>query len=1224
MKIMIKRTAILASLCAALLCGGIVQMYAADIAGVEQSTRKITGTVIDETGEAVIGASILEKGTTNGTITDFEGNFRLDVKPGATLVVSYIGYSTQEVKVGNMNNVRVTMQEDSENLDEVVVVGYGVQKKKLVTGATVQVKGEQLAKLNTTSAIAAMQSSTPGVQITSNSNQPGKDFKVNIRGLGTTGTATPLYVIDGVSGGDLSNVNPADIESIDVLKDAASAAIYGARAANGVILVTTKQGKQGKTEVSYDGFYGISNVYKRVPTLNAQEYMQLADEANFNAFGETINWAAQMPADIYQKIQNGWTGTDWYGEMINENATQQNHAVNVTGGNERSTFSLGFSYTGNEGTMGYGDLVPTYDRYTGRINSEHIILKGADRDIVKVGENVSFYYNDTQNGMAETNIYWNNVHSTIVTAPLTPVYDEAGNLYDYNTYGAGWNGLIFGNPIAGYMNGQYNSINESRNFGVGATAYLVVEPVKDLVWRSQANVGYSANYSRNYGEPYSNTSTNVVNNYSLQEYYGLGSSWQFENTITYKFPEFAGNKFDAMIGNSLNHSGWGRSAGMQNTTTEENKLSTMTGWSHAFITNFGTNYDNASMTSAPWGDSGLVSFFGRLNWNYKETFMATAIFRRDGSSNFARGHRWSNFPSFSAGWVVSNHDFMAGAKDWMDFLKIRASWGQNGNHQIAPFQYLSSIAYTGSFYDNSYIFDSSIEGKVKPSPVSGAFSPRLPNPVVTWETSEQLDLGLDARFFGSRLGVAFDWYNKATKDWLVQAPVLSIYGTDAPFVNGGAITNRGVELALTWNDQVGKDFSYNIGVNGAYNKNTVTEIANADGILYGPANVLSQSTDYIYRAEVGYPIGYFYGMSSKGIWQTQEQIDAARAAGEAVYGNPVPGDVIWEDYDNDGTINYDLDRHMIGDPNPDVRVGLNLGFNYKALDFSVTGYGAFGQQIMRNYRSIDSNYNNYTQVDFQRWHGNGTSNTMPRLFAGSHTNTQWISDIYMENGNYFKVQNVTLGFDFARIWKQNYFNKLRLYAQAQNLFTFTKYTGVDPEIGSSAGYDVWASGIDLGLYPSARTYLIGVSVVFADGKKAQTPVVTAPVYTGEPEVRYVEKEVVKEVVKEVPGGTKTADDALYFVIGKSELQPGEAFKLGKICQIMIDNPDAKISIDGYADSATGTEEINDQLSRARAKVVADKLIAEGISPLRITTAASIDKDKSASPEENRVAICIVK
>lgn len=1053
-------------------------MYAADVAGVEQSTKKITGTVVDPSGESVIGASILEKGTANGTITDFDGNFALTVKPGATLVVSYIGFKTQEVKVGNANSLQVTLVEDAESLDEVVVIGYGTQKKKLLTGATVQVDGKQLAKLNTTSPLAALQSSTPGMQIRTNSNQPGKDYKVNIRGIGTVGSTDPLYVIDGVAGGSLNSINPADIESIDVLKDAASAAIYGARAANGVVLVTTKQGKAGKNQVTYDGYVGWSNPYKRVPSCNAQEYMQLVNEAYFNAFGEPLNWDAQMPADVYQKLQDGWTGTDWFKEMTNENALQTNHAVNITGGNDASTFSMGFSYTGNEGAFGYGDLVPTYDRYTGRINSEHVLFKANGRDIIKFGENVSFNYSNNQNSMAEGNIYWNNIHSTIVSAPVVPVYADNGDMYNYVNYGTGWNSVLYGNPIEGYVNGQYNSINEARNFGLGATAYLIVEPVKNLVWKSQANVSYSANYSRNYSQPQSPSQTGVSNKYSLGEYYGLGSSWQFENTVSYKFPEFAGNQFDIMVGNTLQHSGWGFSAGLSNSTTEDNRLSTMTGWDRAFITNFGTNYDNASMTSAPWADNSLASFFGRLSWNYKETFMATATLRRDGSSNFMTGKRWGTFPSASAGWVISQHDFMAGTKSWLDFLKLRASWGQNGNCNISNFQYVSAIAYTGSYYDNSYNFDSSIESKVKPNPTSGAYSPNLPNPDVTWETSEQTNIGLDARLFDQRFGVAFDWYNKVTKDWLVVAPVLAIYGTGAPYVNGGDIKNSGVELALTWNDEIGKDFRYHIGLNGAYNKNRVLRIANADGILYGQPSVLSQGTDYIYRAEVGHAIGYFYGMGTTGVWQTQEEIDAARAAGEAVYGDPVPGDLKWEDHDGDGVINYDKDRYEIGDPNPDFTAGLNLGFEYKGFDFSVTGYGAFGQQIMRNYRSIDTYYNNYTQVDFQRWHGAGTSEKYPRLYAGSHINSQWISDVYMEDGDYFKIQNVTLGYDFKKLWKQCPFGQLRAYVQAQNLFTFTNYTGVDPEIGSSAGFDTWASGIDLGLYPSSRTYLMGVSVKF--------------------------------------------------------------------------------------------------------------------------------------------------
>ncbi|MDO4162938.1 MAG: TonB-dependent receptor [Bacteroides sp.] len=1075
----IRKTALLIGVCSALDFGCALQTFAASVdASTEvQQAKKIKGTVTDAMGP-IIGANVLEKGTTNGVITDIEGNFELNVQPGAVIVVSFIGYQMQEFTVGDQTDFTIRLVEDAEMLDEVVVVGYGVQKKKLVTGATVQVKGDDIAKLNTTSALTAMQSSTPGVQITQSSAQPGQGYKVYIRGMGTTGSASPLYVIDGVSGGSLDNINPADIESIDVLKDAASAAIYGARAANGVILVTTKQGKEGKLQASYDGYVGWSNVYKRPNTLNAQQYMDIIDEYYTNVYGTTTPWSSMVPADILEKVDNGWEGTDWWDLYSNKNALQQNHAFNLTGGTERSKFSMGISYTGNEGVMG-SPVEPNYDRYTARINSDHVLLRGKDRDIIKIGENISFYYNKSSHTLAEGNIYDNSIHETLSACPLVPAYADDGSIYNYANYGTGWSVNLFLNPLEGLIHGSYGSLNETRNFGISATAYLEVEPIKNLKWRSQYNVSYSSSSSRTYTEPRSPSNTTIADYYSVSQDASQGSTYSFENTLSYILPELLkGHKLDVMIGQSIQATSWGNDISASNTVTEDGKLAILSDFSTAWLTNVGSNFSSSStMAGTPWDDSSLASFFGRLNWNYKETYMATATVRMDGSSNFARGHRWGTFPSFSAGWVISNEAFMEKTQSWLDFLKIRVSWGQNGNCDIDNFQYLSTITFSDTTLSNTYKFSSDNSNSVSPLPTAGAYSNILPNEEVTWETSEQLNIGLDARFLNSRLGVTFDYYIKKTKDWLVEAPILDIYGVGAAYTNGGDVENKGFELALTWNDKIGKDFNYRIAANLAYNKNEVTRLANSQGIIYGTTNVLSQSTSYISLCQTGHPIGYFYGMATEGVWQTQSQIDDARAAGKPVLDDAQPGDLIWVDYDGDGTIDYDADRHQIGNPNPDFTFGLSLGFDYKGFDFNVTTHGALGQQIMKSYRSfVDYPFQNYTTEVYERWHGEGTSNTQPRLSAGSHTNNQWISDRYMENGDFWKIQNVTVGYDFKRLWRNLPFSQARIYFQAQNLYTFTGYSGSDPEIGQ--GLSDWASGVDLGLYPSSRTYIVGVSLKF--------------------------------------------------------------------------------------------------------------------------------------------------
>ena len=1080
----IRKTALLMGVMALLGLGYSSNAYAAgDVQNVQQATKKITGTVVDAQGP-VIGASVMEKGTTNGTVTDFDGNFTLNVNPGATIVLSYIGYETQEIKVGNQSNFNITLNEDDAVLEEVVVVGYGTMKKKLVTGATVQVKGDDIAKLNTTNALEAMQSSSPGVQITQSSSQPGKGYKVYIRGIGTTGDSQPLYVIDGVAGGNLDGINPNDIESIDVLKDAASAAIYGSRAANGVILVTTKQGKEGKIELTYNGAIGWSNAAKRPQLLNAQQYITMIDEYTFNTSGAPLDWSGYVPADILAKVAGGWEGTDWWKAFENKNALQQNHSATLTGGTDRSKFMMSYTYTGNEGIMG-ADRASYYKRHTIRLNSDHVLLKAKDFDAITIGENISISYSKNHD-LAEDGMYWSYIHSLLQTVPLVPQFDEKGNNYTWAEYGDGhWNPAMFSNPWENLTHGGFNSIAESRNTNTSATAFLTIQPIKGLRFRSQFNYNWGSGAYRSYNEPRSpgeGSATSPI--YSVNQSAWLNTNWSIENTLTYDLPMFGAHKISAMVGQSFQSSGWSFNVGGSNKVNNGDQLATLKGWDSAWLSNLKVlSATDVTLTGNPNDEEYLSSWFGRVTWDWNETYMATVTMRYDGSSIFTRGKRWGFFPSVSAGWVMTNEKFMQGTKSWLDFLKIRASWGQNGNNRINKYQYLATIALSGDAFDSGYKFSSDNAVSVAGTPNVGAYANIVPNPDLTWETSEQLDFGFDARFLDSRLGVNFDWYSKKTKDWLIGGPMVAVMGTNPAAINGGDVKNTGVELALTWNDNIGKDFRYNVGVNFAYNKNEVTRIANDNHYLNGPSGVLSQGTEYIYRAEEGKPIGYFFGMSYSGVWQNQEQIEAARLAGKAVLDNAQPGDLIWDDWNGDGVITYaegaTTDRHEIGNPNPDVMLGVNLGCSYKGFDFAVNGAGAFGQQIMRSYRSFgDAPYQNYDTTIFNRWHGEGTSNTQPRMSSNGHQNTIWVSQRYMENADYFKIKTVTLGYDFKHLWKACPLQQLRFYVQAQNLFTITGYTGLDPEVGNTAGGSGWASGVDLGLYPPSRTFLVGASIKF--------------------------------------------------------------------------------------------------------------------------------------------------
>ena len=481
------------------------------------------------------------------------------------------------------------------------------------------------------------------------------------------------------------------------------------------------------------------------------------------------------------------------------------------------------------------------------------------------------------------------------------------------------------------------------------------------------------------------------------------------------------------------------------------------------------------MKSQYQGDWSLASFFGRASYNYAEKYMAQFTLRADGSSNFAPGKRWGYFPSASIGWVITNEKFMEKTASWLDFLKLRASWGQNGNQSISNFQYLTTFAFSSA---SGYYY-----GKgAHTTPTTGGYADVLQNPDVTWETSEQIDLGIDARFFGGRLGLAFDWYSKKTKDWLLRAPILSVYGLNAPYVNGGDVENKGIEIGLNWNDHIGNDFTYGVNFNLAYNKNEVTKINNGEGIIHGPGSVLIQGSDEVFRAQVGEPIGFFYGMKTAGVFQNQEEINAwkAKYTDNIHGGNPQPGDLIFVDTDGNNIIDLN-DRCNIGDPHPDFTAGMSINLGYKGFDFSATAAGAFGHQILRSTNNDSNMADNLSQkLVYGSWRGEGTSNFLPKLNNLKNINFMTMSEIWLEDANYVKIQNITLGYDFKQLWKSCPLSQLRVYVAANNLFTITKYSGMDPELGSDGGNNGfgWAAGIDNGFYPTPRTYMVGVNLKF--------------------------------------------------------------------------------------------------------------------------------------------------
>ena len=1016
------------------------------------NAQTVKGTVISGSdNEPLIGASVMVQGTKTGAVTDLDGNFTIEAKNGQTLEVSYLGFITQKIKVTG-STINVTLNEDKQSLDEVVVVGYGVQKKKLVTGATVQLKGDDIAKLNTTNPLSAMQGQTPGVNIVSTSGQPGAAMSVTIRGLGTVGNSQPLYLIDGV-GGDITTLNPADIESIDVLKDAASAAIYGAQAANGVVLVTTKSGKEGSSKITYDGYVGWQTLGRKFNVLNAREYMSIMDEARLNSGMSVIDWNSLN--SIHDANGNVYD-TDWIDQAVDNGALTTSHSLAFTGGSKTSTYSISGGYTGQDGLIGGSD-VSYYKRYNLRANSEHKMFNG----LVIIGEHIGFVYKQSR-GMNTGNIWNNNLRSAFSTSPLIPVYDADGN---YNsTVNSDWN-VNDGNPYGTMMMNRYS---KNRSGTLDANVYMQIEPIKNLKFRTVFAVNYGASDYRSYTPVYKFTPQSGNAESKVSQSHGNGLSLVWTNTLSYDF-NVKEHHINALLGSETSKYD-GESTGGSNTGL----IAGFNDWNHAFLTN--TNgTDNKTVNGGPYDSTRGQSFFARLGWSWKDRYMVNATMRADGSSKFAKGHRWGYFPSVSAGWTLTEEKFMKSTASWLDFLKLRLSWGQVGNANIKCYQYLAPVSTSNTNYN--FGTTGGQQGWV-----TGAYTSRLANENVKWETSEQYNLGIDARFLRQRLSLTFDAYIKNTKDWLVQAPVLATAGTEGPIINGGDVKNKGIELGLSWNDQIGKDFIYSVGTNFAYNHNEVGAIPTKDGIIHGATNQIYNGAEEFYRAENGHAIGYFYGYKTAGIFQNQQEINEWIAAGNGVMQKNVkPGDVKYIDVNHDGVIG-DADKVDLGNGLPKYTFGFNLNLGYKGFDLSANFTGAAGFKIAQSYRDPNSPQGNYSRRILKRWTGEGTSNEIPRVTYGDVGNWSF-SDLYLQDGDYIRLQNLTLGYDFKKLISWKGLSKMRLYFQVQNLFTLTKYDGMDPEIGSYNGTDgnssdSWVSGVDMGYYPHPRTFIVGVNLAF--------------------------------------------------------------------------------------------------------------------------------------------------
>lgn len=998
----------------------------------QTARQTITGKVTDTgDGSPLPGVNIIIKGTTRGVTTGADGSFTLEASSSDILVVSLVGYVKQEISVNGRKQLNISMTSTATGLDELVVVGYGAQKKKVLTGATVHIGNDDLIKNRSVSVESSLQGQAPGVQVTSNSGQPGEAVKIVIRGIGTNGDSRPLFVVDGFPAEDINYLNPADIESVDVLKDAASTAIYGTRAANGIVMITTKKGKAGKTVVSLDASYGLQNPARKLDLLNAQQYGNIMNEASVNSGKQPMFSAAQL-----QKMGEG---TDWQKAATLKNAPIQQYSLGLAGGNEKSVYSSSISYNGQQGIMGLPGR-SYFERTAFRINSEHKLWQ----DRVRTGENLT-YTHTRQRGIGTGNIYNNSIRGLLNTSPTFPVYDSSGN------YGKSPVAADEVNPIGIIDYTQQNKTITDRVLG---NIYLDITLLKGLSLRTDLGVDLSYNYNNSFIPVYELAANNSNTKSTASQGMYRNLKWNWDNTLTYQ-RQFGKHSLNVMAGTSA----------LQNEAYNVGGSVTdliMPDFDHAILEN-GTN----KTTQKVFGTrdlNRLQSYFGRVYYNFDEKYLLTAIFRRDASTRFGPGHKWGNFPGFSAGWIASNENFLKDVR-WLDFLKLRAGWGRNGNERIRNYAYLATIT---SIYQDYYF------NGIKSV---GSSPDKIPNPNLGWESADQWDIGFDATLFKD-FTVTFDWYRKTTVDWLVTAPIPQLAGTGAPTINGGNVQNKGIELAVNYSHQFG-DLRLAVGGNITFNRNEVLEIPNQEGVLHPTYNgVLSSNMDEYFLARNGMPMGYFYGLKTDGIFQNQQEIDSYTGKNGKIQPDAAPGDVRFVDLNGDGTINAQ-DKTKVGNPLPQQTYGINFSAGWKGLDLSVLLSGVGGNQVVDGTRAYDRAYNNYTTAIFDRWHGEGTSSTTPRVTLGDEPNNNYrrFSDLYVHNGAFLRIKSVNLSYDLKRtLLKRMPIGAFSVFVSGLNLFTFTHYRGLDPEVGY--GIDSWSSGTDLGYYPQPRTILVGLNVKF--------------------------------------------------------------------------------------------------------------------------------------------------
>jgi len=992
-----------------------------------QETKTVSGVVKSKSDSAaLIGVTVFVKNTPSViTQTDNNGYFKIKVPVTATtLVFSTIGMEKREVSIKEQNELSVYLTAEVQSLNDVVVVGYGTQKRSLVTSAIASVSQKDLEVPGIMRADQAIQGKVPGVTVMQNSGQPGSGVSIRIRGAGTNGSTDPLIIVDGFPDVNLESINPRDIESMDVLKDAASAAIYGARGANGVIIVTTKKGKAGRARVDYDYYYGAQNIRKYVDVLDATQYARIVNESYFNS-----NLPMPFSEDDIAKMGKG---TDWQREISYRNAPMQSHQLSVSSGTDKSTLNATFSYFTQDGTLAKGKS--HFERYTARINAQQKYWK----DILTVGENVSVTY-VTRAAITSNSGNAGPILSAINMDPVTPVMNDDGT-FATSRYVA----QEIVNPIARIY---YTNGNSNYTYVVG-NAFAELTILKGLKLKTMP--GYVIQYddANGYTPIYYLNATNFTTASGASKSMTVNKTFNLDNTLTYN-TSYRQHNITALIGNTVKTGNGSNVTGAKNGLLYDDPA-------FAYL-DLAKDNTSASAGGGAW-HSGFVSYFGRLNYDYDGKYMATFIYRADGSYNFGANNKFGYFPSVSAGWNIHREDFMRDIS-WINSLKLRASWGKTGNDRIGEYKYVSTIGT----YARGYYFGNNMQ-------YVGASPNSVANEDLKWESSEQTNIGIDATIF-KNFTVTLDVYSKTTKDLLLTVPIPLYVGNAAPAGNAGNVNNKGVELSVGYRKNIGKVF-FDVTVNGAYNQNKVTYVGNSTGFIVG-SSANNQMTG-VTRMEAGYPLGYFWLYTMDGIFQNQSEINNYKGKdGSKIQPNAVPGDIRYKDINGDGKID-NLDRSMVGSPHPKFNYGLNLTVRYKQFDANIFVYGLGGNKIFNALRRWDLPTANYPNEVLNRWHGEGTTNSYPRVSTGDlNGNFSNPSTFFLEDGSFLRLKTASLGYTLRDVFNLKG-SSLRLYVTGTNLLLLSKYKGLDPEVsGSSLGL-----GIDNGVYPQPRTVTFGVSVGF--------------------------------------------------------------------------------------------------------------------------------------------------